>query len=165
MSRRANSSGVPTGIAQIVGGQAQSVTFWTPWCVLLNPFLPRRILKRSICLNDPGSISKNKSTFVNATPKPQQQASTSVMKDVAMSDGPYIPAYLPLRDPPLAASTAKLNPSLIRTPRFPSIDRLQPPQVRLPNEHHLPNEILYRLIRTFSLTQQAYLSMRTQGRV
>jgi hypothetical protein len=26
-------------LEEIVGGQVQSVIFWTPWCVLLNPFL------------------------------------------------------------------------------------------------------------------------------
>jgi hypothetical protein len=35
-------------LEEIVGGQVQSVIFWTPWCVLLNPFLSRRILKRPI---------------------------------------------------------------------------------------------------------------------
>jgi hypothetical protein len=96
--------------------------------VLPIPFLPRSILKRSIYLNDPGSISKSKSSpYVNPTPKTQQHALTPVMEDVAMSDASHVPAYFPAHGPPLAASTAKLNhTSSIRTPRFPNLDRLWP---------------------------------------
>ena len=49
------------------------------------------------------------------------------MEHVSTSNSSQIPAYFPAHGPPLAASTAKLNPtSSIRTPRFPSFERLWP---------------------------------------
>ncbi|KAF9649515.1 hypothetical protein BDM02DRAFT_3186269 [Thelephora ganbajun] len=76
----------------------------------------------------PGSIPRGKSSpYVNTNPKSHQQMLTPVMEDVAMSDSSQLPAYFPTRGPPLSASTAKLNPtSSIRTPRFPSFERLWP---------------------------------------
>jgi hypothetical protein len=78
--------------------------------VLLNPILPQRILKRSMYLNDPGPISKSKSSpYINLTLKTQQHALTLVMEDVAMSDVSHVPVYFPAHSPPLTALTAKLN--------------------------------------------------------
>jgi len=80
----------------------------------------------SIYFNDLGSLPKNKSSPYVST-KHQQKALTPVIEDVRMSDSSHVPAYFPAHGPPLAASTAKLNPtSPTRTPRFPSLERLWP---------------------------------------
>lgn len=79
-------------------------------------------------MNDLGSTPKSKSsTYANTNPRPHQKALAPVMEDVAMSDSSQAPAYFPSHGPPLVASTAKLNPSSsVRTPRFPSFERLWP---------------------------------------
>ena len=49
------------------------------------------------------------------------------MEDVAMSSSSHVDGYYPSHGPPLASSTARLNPtSPVRTPRFPSLERLWP---------------------------------------
>ena len=80
----------------------------------------------SIYFNDLGSIPKSKSSpYVNT--KSQQQMLAPVMEHVATSNSSHVPPYFPAHGPPLASSTAKLNAtSPIRTPRFPSFERLWP---------------------------------------
>ena len=49
------------------------------------------------------------------------------MEDVAMSSSSHLDAHYHAHGPPLTTSTTKLNPtSSVRTPRFPSLDRLWP---------------------------------------
>ncbi|KAF9784032.1 hypothetical protein BJ322DRAFT_890760 [Thelephora terrestris] len=73
-----------------------------------------------------GSIPRSKSSpYSNSNPKSQQQPLAPVMEDVAMSSSSHDNSYFPVHGPPPTSSTARLNPtSQIRTPRFPSFERL-----------------------------------------
>jgi len=124
--RRGKRTSQGLSLEEIVGGQVQHIIFWTPWCAFLNPFFPEGFRGLSIYSNDLGSVPKTKSSPYTST-KHQQKALTPVIEDVTMSDSSHVPAYFPAHGPPLAASTAKLNPtSPGRTPRFPSFERLWP---------------------------------------
>jgi hypothetical protein len=139
--------------------------------VLLNPSPSRRILKRPIYPNDPGSISKSKHSHqLETIPKTQKQASTPVMEDVAMNDAPQVPAYFPVHGSPRAAPTAKPNLVGWHTP-FPQSRPTMAPYIRLLNERllvpihsQLPNQIICCLIHTLSLAQSTCLPTRKQGR-
>ena len=131
-SRPANPSRVPTGITR--GDRRRtSIACRLPDTMVRfsSSFsLSKDCEKGLIYSDDLGSISKSRSSpYVNANPKPQQKPLAPVMEDVAMSDSSQVPPYFPSHGH-LASSTAKLNPnsstSSVRTPRFPSLDRLWP---------------------------------------
>ena len=97
---------------------------------LLPPFFffSRRIVREMLIHLDGflGSIPRSKSSpYVNANTKSQQKALAPVMEDVAMSSSSHLDAHYSAHGPP--ASTTRLNPtSSIRTPRFPSFEKLWP---------------------------------------